>query len=223
MSRQFEKFSDRLVKEGFLLVPIAKGLRHPDYSGWADASSTFEAMKSFRKHHGRAWDPNKDRVCSIRMPKGWIVIDIDRGDDAEEIDSFMSPRFSDDWFGRGLHVRTPSGGRHVYFRIPVTRSRFLKTDKSQLAKRVLDLGDGNGQIPVEVACAPMNRGGFGSAILAPMSRFAATRRCRDKQKQRGLPKDQWAEIGDPSSMISGWTAPRTSSGRIPSAGSSWSS
>lgn len=188
-----DNIAEAYMEAGFIVIPIAKGIRHPDYQGWADAANTQQAMRAFKERHGRPWD---DDAFQVRMPSKWICLDIDRHEDVEEIDAWMSPRHPDDWFGNTIRVHTPSGGMHVYIQLPDGRKRSLRADGPNLIKRVLNLGKGNPQIEVEIACSPKAKGSYGGAVMAPGSRFRASEKCVDKQRRRGIPKAERAKVGD---------------------------
>ena len=184
------------MEAGFIVIPIRKGVRHPDYQSWSSAANTQQAMQAFLERHGRPWHEEKDAIFAVRMPRKWICIDIDTRADAEEVDDYMRIRHPDDWFDKSIHVHTPSGGKHVYVQIPDSRGRWLSGNGPNLVKRVFNLGKGNAQVEVEVACSPSSKHGYGGCVMGLGSRVIASEKDIDKQRRRGIPKAERAQVGD---------------------------
>lgn len=95
------------ARKGFRVFPIKPGDRTPAHKGWQEEATTDEAQIR------RTWN-GTDYNIGVATGGGLAVIDIDIKDGKRGEETFAGLRLPDDTFV----VRTPSGGRHLYFRVP---------------------------------------------------------------------------------------------------------
>jgi hypothetical protein len=106
-----------LAAAGRRVFPLLEGTKLPAIDGWPDqASSDPERVKRFWSDpvSGEAQHWN----IGVATGRGLVVIDID---DKDGKDGSASLAYLEDLHGElppTLTVRTPSGGRHLYFRLP---------------------------------------------------------------------------------------------------------
>lgn len=112
-----------LVARGFALFPLRPGTKVPAVArDWEHAATT--SLLRLRQLAGSMVDPNFGIACG---PSNLIVIDLDMEKDDDSADGATDgwsvlrelAAAHDGELPRTLTVRTPSGGRHLYFRPPV--------------------------------------------------------------------------------------------------------
>lgn len=94
------------ARRGFRVFPLKPGERTPAHKGWQEEATTNEATIK------AAW-AKADYNIGIATGAGLAVIDIDVKDGKPGEETFASLSFPEDTF----IVRTPSGGRHLYYRV----------------------------------------------------------------------------------------------------------
>lgn len=107
MSGEMQKWALWCARRGFRVFRLKPGDRTPAYKGWQGEATTDEAAIQ------RLWNGTEYNV-GVATGDGLAVIDVDVKDGRPGEDTFAGLGLPDDTFV----VRTPSGGRHLYFRVP---------------------------------------------------------------------------------------------------------
>jgi len=115
-----------LARKGFYVFPIREGSKKPAISGWPHRATRDEDQIS------KWWDgAHKQRNIGIATePSGLIVIDLDDKDGKSGSKAYAELCEAESNVDT-LMVQTPTGGAHLYFRVP--EGRTLKTSASALA------------------------------------------------------------------------------------------
>lgn len=106
MSGEMQQWALWCARRGFRVFRLKVGDRTPAYKGWQQEATTDEATIQ------RLWN-GTDYNVGVATGAGLAVIDIDVKNGKPGEQTFAGLGLSDDTF----IVRTPSGGRHVYFRV----------------------------------------------------------------------------------------------------------
>lgn len=103
------------ASEGFRVFPLEPGGKVPTIKGWQDAATTDPA-----RIEAWWWDPVMEVPLGynvgVATGRGLVVVDVDmkNGKDGEKSLRLLEMLFCD--LPATHEVRTPTGGRHLYFR-----------------------------------------------------------------------------------------------------------
>ena len=101
----------KYAEYGFPILPVRRNSKRPAIENWTEMATTDLQTVS-------AWwleDPNYNIGCLTGWPSGNIVLDVDPSENlsVEDILSGLDVRLGDT-----LTTKTPSGGLHLYYRLP---------------------------------------------------------------------------------------------------------
>jgi hypothetical protein len=106
MSGEMQAWALWCARRGFRVFRLKPGDRTPAFKGWQGEATSDEAQIQ------RLWN-GTDYNVGVATGNGLAVVDVDVKNGKLGEDTFRGLGFPDDTFV----VRTPSGGRHVYYRV----------------------------------------------------------------------------------------------------------
>lgn len=180
-----------LAARGFRVFRLRPGAKEPAFKGWqAEATSDPETIKGL-------WG-ERDYNIGVATGQGLIGIDIDvkNGKDGEA--SFSALGIPEDYLDTFI-VRTPSGGRHVYFR----SDRDVPNSAGSLGPGLDIRGDGG--YLVGPGSSLTNGSGVGSYLVdhdaSVHDYWGGLHRKRDSHDNRNDPPYPMLDLDDPGAVI----------------------
>lgn len=146
-----------LVRRGFKVFPIAPGTKNkPLLAGWPQLATSDERLIEMQ------WGPNGTPDANIGIHcEGMVVIDVDVKKDGDKSLQLLELTHG---LPHTFTVRTPSGGRHIYF-----RTRTDVPNSVEMLGRGLDIRSGGGYV-----VGPGSRSGAGEYSVETDSALAET-------------------------------------------------
>jgi hypothetical protein len=99
---------------GFRVFPLSEGGTHPIFEGWTESATTDPEQIRAWWTRKVPWGSEEQNYNIGILTTGWLVIDLDIKKGKEGTRSFFELHGEFDTFV----VRTPTGGYHLYYRVP---------------------------------------------------------------------------------------------------------